>query len=447
MVVDLGPLRRSPAYRRLWIGYLVSYVGSQLTVVAVPYQVYRATHSSLQVGLVSLAQLGGLIVGSLAGGVVADHVDRRRLLVSSQVLLVCTSIGLMANALGSGGLVAIYLCSAAAAALTGLGSPTRSALVVALVAREDIVTANALWQLLSQISVVVGPALAGILLARIGLASLYGLDAASFLAATLGAARLPRAALESGGGGGLSLGSFADGMRFLRTERLMQAVYLIDLNAMVFGMPRALFPALALGRYHGGASVLGLLYAAPGVGALCIALFTGWTAGIRRQGVAVVCAVSIWGGAIAAFGLVRALWVGLACLAVAGAADVVSAIFRGTILQLEAPDELRGRVQGVQFAVVAGGPRLGDVEAALVAGGFGVETSIVSGGIACLAGVALLLRAIPGLWRYDTGEGRGRYDTGEGRGRDAPAGALLAPELSAGRLAAPLSGADDSVGG
>lgn len=432
-MVDLRPLRQYPAYRNLWLGYLVSYVGAQLTVVAVPFQVYRETHSSIQVGLVSLAQLGGLILGSLSGGVVADHLDRRRLLVVSQLLLVLTSVGLMLNALSSGTLVAVYLCSAAAAALTGLSSPTRAALVVNLVERDDIVTANALWQLLAQISVVVGPALAGLLLPRIGLSSLYGLDAASYVAAAVGCARLPTVPLEAGTGGGLSLRSFADGMRFLRGQRLMQAVYLIDLNAMVFGMPRALFPALALGRYHGGASVLGLLYAAPGAGALCIALFTGWAAGVRRQGVAVVFAVSVWGGAIALFGLSHALWIGLACLAVAGAADVVSAIFRGTILQLEAPDELRGRVQGVQFAVVAGGPRLGDVEAALVAGGFGVETSIVSGGVACLVGVAALLRAIPGLWRYDS----------------AQSSVLSAVPLGDGIEVgtAPLSGTEGTVGG
>lgn len=427
-LVDLTPLRRYPAFRQLWLGYLLNTLGSQLTVVAVPYEVFQATHSSLQVGLVSLAQLGGLLLGSLAGGVVADHLDRRRLLLVSQLLLAATSAGLALNAVGEGSLWAIYLCSGAAAALSGVSGSTRAALVVRLVDREAIVSANALWQLLFQISVVIGPSIAGALLGRIGLAPLYGIDAATFLATVVTVLRLPPLGAAEGGGAGISLRSFAEGMRYLRREKVLQATYLIDLNAMVFGMPRALFPALALERYHAGTAVLGLLYAAPGAGALFVAVFTGWATRVRRQGAAVLVAVTIWGGAIAAFGVLRALWAGLLCLAVAGAADVISAIFRGTILQVEAPAELRGRVQGVQFAVVAGGPRLGDVESALVAGGFGLEASVVSGGLACLLGVALLAWRMPVFARYETSLGGPAADVSSESGTHArsrePAGGL-----------------------
>lgn len=398
--MDLSPLRRFPHFRNLWVGYLVSTMGSQLTVVAVPYQVYRSTHSSLQVGLVSLAQLGALLVGSLGGGVVADHFDRRRLLVASQLLLAACSVALALNAgQHRPSLLAVYLASSAAAGLSGIGGPARSALVIHLVDRESLVAANAVWQLLMQLSVVVGPSLAGLLLARLGLPWVYGIDAATFLAAIAGALllRVPPLQAERGG---LSFRSLAEGFGYLGGHRLLQGVYVVDLNAMIFGMPRALFPALALGRFHGGAGTLGLLYAAPGAGALAGAIFTGRASTLRRQGLAVLVAVGVWGLAVTGFGLMPLLAPALALLAVAGAADVVSALFRGVILQLEAPEELRGRIQAVQFAVVTGGPRLGDVESAGVADAFGVSASVVSGGLACLAGLALIARLLPELARY-----------------------------------------------
>ncbi|MDA8295622.1 MAG: MFS transporter [Actinomycetota bacterium] len=450
LLVDVGPLRRSRHFRNLWLGFLINTIGSQLTMVAVPYQVYRATDSTLQVGLVSLAQLAALLVGSLVGGVVADHLDRRRLLVLSQVALGLASAALALNVVsGHPLLVVLYLASALSAGVSGIGGPTRTALVVHLVEREDLVAANALWQLLFQIGTVVGPSIAGVLAARVGLGSLYGADAVTYLAAIAAAAALPAPAVDAGRRGGLSFASFREGFGYLRSQRVLQATYLVDLNAMIFGMPRALFPALALGRFHGGPEVLGLLYSAPGVGALLAALLTGWAARISRQGIAVLAAVSVWGLAIAGFGWCAALGPALACLAVAGGADVVSAIFRGTILQVEAPDELRGRVQGVQFAVVAGGPRLGDVEAGLVASGLGVDTSVISGGLACLAGVALLAWRLPQFVGYQTpsaavGKGAGEEEWGAGvEGLDSIG---LAPEAAEPLIARREPG-EESVGG
>ncbi len=403
ILVDLTPLRRYPEFRDLWLGWVVSVLGSQLTVVAVPYEVYRETGSSLQVGLVSLASLGAVLVGSFGGGAIADHFDRRRLLLGTQVLLAATSAGLALNAsLAHGSLAGIYACSAAAAALSGIGGPTRSALVVHLVDREALVAANALWQLLAQIGTVVGPSLAGLLLARVGLAALYWIDTATFAAAVVGVLRIRR-----GGGraerGGLDASALLGGLRYIRANQVFQAVYLVDLNAMVFGMPRALFPALGLGRFHGGPTAVGLLYAAPGAGALLGALLTGRATRVRRQGRAVLVAVAVWGAAIALFGAVPLLALALPLLAVAGAADVVSALYRGTILQLEAPDALRGRIQAVQWAVVTGGPRLGDVEAAGVASAIGPVGSVVSGGVACLVGVAAIAWLLPGFDRYRAG--------------------------------------------
>lgn len=430
MLVDLSPLRHYPAYRNLWFGYLASMVGSQLTLVAVPYQIYRQTHSTLQVGLVSLAQLGALLIGSLCGGVVADHFDRRRLLGASQVLLALTSVGLGLNALGGrGSLWAIYVCSSAAAAVSGVGGPTRTALVVHLVPTEALVSANALWQVQFQIGTVVGPSLAGLLIAHVGLSVVYLTDAVTYAATIISVLLIPRAGVGSGRAG-LSLRALADGFVYLRSQPVLQGVFLIDLNAMIFGMPRALFPALALGRFHGGASTLGLLYAAPGAGALLGALLTGWATSIRRQGLAVMLAVALWGVAVTGFGLAPLLWLALFFLVIAGASDVVSALFRSTMLQVEAPNELSGRVQAVQFAVVTGGPRLGDVEAAGVASGFGVDASIISGGLACLVGVALLAWRIPSFLHYTPGSTRadsGRPAVSSGAGLEPPLVGPAAP--------------------
>ena len=193
----------------------------------------------------------------------------------------------------------------------------------------------------------------------------------------------------------LTAAAFVEGLRYLARHQVLQAVYLVDLNAMVFGMPRALFPALAVLRFHGGAETVGLLYAAPGAGALLGASLAGWVTTIRRQGLAVLLAVTAWGAAITAFGFASALVLALVLLGLAGAADVISAVFRSTILQLEAPDALRGRLQAVQTAVVTGGPRLGDLESGAVAAAIGVANSVIAGGAICLVGVAVLAQRMP----------------------------------------------------
>lgn len=403
LLVDIEPLRKFPQFRLLWSGYLVTTFGNQITVVAVPYQIYRLTHSSLDIGLVSLAQIVPLLVGSLIGGTVADSFDRRRLLMISQALLASTSLGLALNATSARpSLWPLFVCSAFQAGFSGVDNPTRSALAVSVVDRDHLVAANALWQVLFQFGQIGGPAVAGLLLARFGVAPVYWVDLASFTASLLSLLRLrtePMVCPE--GGRELGLRAMVGGLRYLRGHQVLQAVFLVDLNAMVFGMPRALFPALGIGHFHGGARTVGLLYAAPGAGALAGALLTGWVAGIRRQGRAVLIAVAAWGSAIALFGVVPYLPLGLVLLGVAGAADVVSAVFRATILQFEAPRALLGRLQAVQTAVVSGGPRLGDLEAGVVASLAGTEVSVVSGGLLCVLGVVVLARAIPRFSRVE----------------------------------------------
>jgi predicted MFS family arabinose efflux permease len=398
--LDVGPLRRSKDFRYLYFGEMVSFVGSGLTTVAVPLQLFRLTHSSLQVGLASLAQLVPLIACSFVGGAVADAYDRRRVLLVAELAMASCSAALAVNAtLGSQPQVwPLYVFSAAAAGLSGVESPTRVAAAASVVDRSDLTRMSALWQVLFQMSTVVGPFLAGIVIAAAGLGAAYWADVATFAAAFAGAWLL-RPLPPGHQATAMGFKSIKEGLQHLRGERAIQGIYLIDLAAMVFGMPRALFPELGTVLFHGGARTVSYLYTAVGVGALAGALTTGWVAHVRRQGRAVVIAVLVWGASITAFGLVRSLGLGLVCLAVAGWADVLSAIFRNTILQLRVPDELRGRMNAIQTAVVAGGPRLGDLESGGVATLVSPTFAVVSGGLACIAAATIMTLAMPMFWR------------------------------------------------
>ena len=403
ILLDLTPLRRSADFRALIAGLGVSTFGTQLTAVAVPYQVYGLTRSSLYVGLVSLAQLFPLILGSLFGGSLVDAVDRRRILLVVEALGALSSAGLALNADFGPALWPLFLFPALTAALSGMDSSARGAMVPGMVGLALVPAANAMFQALFQTGGIVGPALAGLLLAGAGARVVYWVDVFTYLVALASVLAISPQPPLSGVPGAAPVRpgwrSTMEGLRFVRRSQLALGAYLIDLNAMVFGMPRALFPALAATVFGGGATTVGLLYAAPGAGALLGALTSGWVGRVRRQGFAVICAVIVWGLAIAGFGLVRLLPLALLLLAVAGLADVVSAVFRNTIIQFAAPDAMRGRLQGVQMAVVAGGPRLGDLEAGVVATAFGDTVSVVSGGLACVAGALLVARSLPGF-RY-----------------------------------------------
>jgi MFS family permease len=401
LVVDVRPLRKSRDLRCLFGGQLVIMLGGQLTTVAVPYQVYSLTRSSLDVGLVSLAQLLPLIAGGVVGGALADAVDRRSLLLASQLLTALCAAGLAVNATVGTALWPLFVLPAAAAGCAVAGESGLSAMLPNLAGRSETATVNAMFQALLQVGQVAGPAVAGLLLAGVGVHFVYWLDAASVAVAMLATARMGRQR-PAGTSHSPGLRSIVDGLRHLRGQPLIQGAFLIDINATVFGVPSAVFPALAFGAFHGGARTLGLLYAAPGAGALLGAVTTGWVHRVRRQGRAVILAVIIWGAAIACFGLSHWLPVALALLAVAGWADVVSAVFRGTIIQLAAPDALRGRLMGLQMAVVTAGPRIGDAESGAVASAFGATASVVSGGLACIGGALILARLLPAFSRQET---------------------------------------------
>jgi MFS family permease len=407
ILLDLTPLRRSRDYRALITGLGVSVLGNQLTAVAVPFQVYAITHSSLVVGLVSLTQLFPLIFGSLLGGSLVDAVDRRKLLLAVEAIGAASSAGLALNADLGPAIWPLFLFPAITASMSGIDSSARNSMLPSLVGMELLPASNAIFQSLFQTGAIVGPAIAGLLLAGAGVHLIYWIDVVSFLvamAAVLTMSPQPAPAPGAPGAGATRPGLRAtlEGLRFVRRSRLVQGAYVIDINAMVFGMPRALFPALAATVFGGGATTVGLLYAAPGAGALIGALTTGWVGRVRRQGLAVICSVLVWGAAIAGFGLARPLPLALVLLAIAGWADVLSSVFRNTIIQFAGPEGMRGRLMGVQMAVVAGGPRVGDLEAGAVATAFGDTVSVVSGGLACVAGALLIARALPDFTRYRT---------------------------------------------
>jgi predicted MFS family arabinose efflux permease len=398
ILLDLTPLRRSRDYRALITGLGVSVLGNQLTTVAVPFQVYAITRSSLVVGLVSLTQLFPLIFGSLLGGSLVDAMDRRKLLIIVEAIGAMSSAGLALNADFGPALWPLFVFPALTASLSGIDSSARNAMLPGLVGMDLLAASNAIFQSLFQMGTIVGPAVAGLLLAGAGVHLIYWIDAASYVVA-LSAVFLMSPQPPALGVAAPRPGwrSTLEGLRFIRRSQPVQGAYVIDVNAMVFGMPRALFPALAATVFGGGATTVGLLYAAPGAGALLGALTSGWVGRVRRQGLAVVCAVLIWGLAIAGFGLAHWLPLALVLLAVAGWADVLSAVFRNTIIQFAGPDGMRGRLMGVQMAVVAGGPRLGDLEAGAVATAFGETVSVVSGGLACVAGALVVAWALPGF--------------------------------------------------
>jgi MFS family permease len=393
---DVAPLTDSHQFRLLYASQALTGLGRQLTIVASAYQVFLLTNSSLAVGLLSLVQLVPLLLCSFLGGAWADAFDRRMLLLVTQVGLVATCAALAINSVQHDpALWVIFAATSAAAGLSAIDGPARTSAVPTLVRRRHVPAAQALAQVQTQVVGIVGPALAGLLIAKVSLASVYWIHAATCVAAFM-VQWMMNPMSPYGGGTRASLNSVMEGLRYVRRQPVLLGVMLADLNAMVFGMPRALFPQIALEQFHGTAGTVGLLYAAPGVGALFGALTTGWVSRVRHHGRGVLVAVAVWGISIAAFGLVPSLPLALLLLAIAGAADVVSAVLRSTIIQLQAPDRLRGRLWSLNIAIVAGGPRLGDVRAGAAAA-VSPQFSVVSGGLACTAGIVATNLLLPQL--------------------------------------------------
>jgi ENTS family enterobactin (siderophore) exporter len=376
IVIDVAPLQESRDFRWLFTGRLASTVGNALTTAAANWQVYGLTHSSLAVGLVSLADSAGMLVGLLAGGVLADHHDRRKLLT------------------------VVRVPQAVLAALNSMSG---------------------------QLANLGGPALAGALIAGPGLPVCYGLDALGFAVFGL-ALRFVRPLPPAPGGQRPGLRSLAEGFRYVRRSSVIGGMLLIDTNAMIFGMPAGLFPALASEHFHGGPATFGLLTAAPAFGALVGAAASGWTGHLRRPGLVVIGAGILWGAAIVGFGLSDSLALGLAFLALAGMSDLISEVLRNALLQHYTPDQLRGRVSSLYLAQVTSAPALGNTEAGAVAQLFSLTTSVVTGGLACVGGALLLGALIPAV-RHATLRPASQ-GLGAGPGAGAATGDDAAPEES-----------------
>ena len=444
ILVDTTPLRESRDFRLLFIGQLISIMGTQLTVVAIPYQVYSMTHSTLQVGAISLAQLFPFLAGALSGGPIGDAVDKRRIMVWTAALMMLTSAGMAVNAaVAHPSLAVLYVVSSLAAGPHGLlqhrahGGGARHGRAPALRGRGRH-DADRLPAGRHRRPRALGPAAghraAPGLRARRRCPSWWPPSTSAMLRP------IPPAA----GAGGLSpWQSTKEGLHYLRSRQALQGVYLIDINAMVFGMPRALFPAMAGSVFGGGTITLGFLYAAPGVGALIGAVTTGWVANLRRQGWAVIVAVVRLGGGHRGSSVSSTrCGSGLLLLAVAGWADVISAVLRNTMLQTTIPERFRSRMSSIQMAVVQGGPRLGDMESGAVATLTSVEFSVVSGGLACIVGAAVIGALMPVFRHHLGGRDRRRArmiravthlrraDLGRGRSRGVRAASSSSPRTS-----------------
>ncbi|AJE87572.1 MULTISPECIES: MFS transporter [Streptomyces] len=400
--MDTRPLRR-PAYRRLWASTIVTAVGSQLTAVAVPKQIYDITGSSAWVGAASMAGLLPLIVFALWGGAVADSMDRRTLLLITNTGIAVTSLLFWIQAVtGLGSVTVLMLLLAVQQAFWGLNAPARSASIARLVPEDELPAANALGSTVMQTGQVLGPLLAGVLIPVVGLPELYLLDALALCATVWAVHRLPALPPLGASKRRAGLREIAAGFRYISGHAVLLLSFLADIVAMVLGMPRALFPQLAAETYapYGEGLALGLLFAAIPIGAVLGGLFSGTFSRARRHGWMVIGSVVAWGLAVTGFGLSGSLWLAVVFLALAGVADMVSMVFRGAILLSAATDEMRGRMQGVFTVVVAGGPRLADVLHGTAGSAFGPRTAVAGGGVLVVLLTLVLAAAMPALRRY-----------------------------------------------
>lgn len=402
IAVDTTPLRESRDFRLLELGGLLTGLGAQMGLVALPYQVYILTKAPFLVGLIGLAELGPLVIMSLVGGAWADRMDRRRLLLVSQIALVLVAGTLAAvSFVGNPPVWLLFVLAALGAGSSSIERVSRSSMVPNLVGPAGLRAALSFNFGLYQVTQVVGPGLGGVVIAAFGVGWAYAIDAGSCLAMALAAWALsPQPPTEVGEHEPV-FQAIKSGLGFVRRENGLVGSFAVDLWAMTFGMPRALFAVLSVSVYHAGARGTGLLYASVSAGATIAALTTGWMARARYLGRIVLVAVGIWGLAIAAAGLSHTLLLAALCFAVAGAADSVSAVCRSTISQSLTPDHVRGRMSSVFTLVVTSGPRIGDVESGAVASLWTPQAAVVSGGLACIAGVPLVAMLFPALARYD----------------------------------------------
>ena len=404
--IDLTPLRSSRDFRLVFTASGVSAIGSYLTFVSIPYQVFLLSHDPLLVGLIGLCELVPLLFMAFIGGALADYLDRRLLVVVGELLFAALTGVLLINSLaGRPQMWLLFVVAGLSTTIDGIQRPALDAVVPRLVVPEQIPAAGALNSLRMNVAALAGPALAGVLLQGVGLAWVYAIDMATF-AVSLTCLAFVRRVPPPPAPDRPSLRSVLTGLRYAVNRKELLGTYLVDINAMFFGMPQALYPFVA--DRLGGPAVLGLLYAAPSAGSLVATVTSGWSARVRRHGMAVILAAGAWGVAIVGFGFANSLWLAVLTLALAGAADMVSGLFRGIIWNQTIPDHLRGRLAGIEMLSYTSGPTLGNLESGVVARFAGVGGSIVWGGVLCVAGTVALAALLPEFRRYDGEHGLAR---------------------------------------
>ena len=398
--VDFTPLRRHRDFRLLFIGRLVSFFGSMITVVAFPYQVYQLTHSVLLVGLLGVLEFAAILLFAMLGGALADASDRRSMVLLTEVGLMACSLILAGNAaLPNPQVWILFAITVVWGGLDAVQRPSLDAMLPRLVDREELAAAAALNSMRGTLGQILGPALGGVLLATIGLPLTYMVDVATFVVG-LACLWLMRAVPPPVNAERPSLKRVVEGLRYAKSRPELIGTYAVDIIAMFFGMPMALFPAIAQGL--GGPGVLGMLYAAPAVGSFLFSATSGWTNRVHRHGMGVIVAAIVWGLAIIGFGLAPGLIAALVFLALAGAADMMSGVFRSVIWNQTIPDSLRGRLASIEMLSYTSGPALGNFEAGLVASLVNIRFSIISGGVLCVAGCVMCALALPAFRNYDS---------------------------------------------
>lgn len=398
MWIDLTPLRKNRNFRYLYMGQLVSFVGTMISFVALPFQVYRLTESTLAVGLLGIAELIPLLITAFIGGALADTMDRRKLLLWSEFGMACGCLALVINALlPNPAIWVLFVVSSIMSALSGFHRPALDAMTPRLVTHEQIQAVSVLASFKFNVSAIGGPALAGLLISTVGIAWTFAIDLCTFVFSIFALAQIPRMEpLEQRDPP--SLKSVIEAIHYAVKRPELLGTYIVDIVAMIFGMPNALFPAVA--ESLGNVKMVGWLYSAPSIGALIATLLSGWTKKIQHHGRAVAYAALVWGLAIVAFGFTKQwIWI-IFFLALAGAADSVSGMFRMTIWNETIPDKIRGRMAGLEMISYMSGPLLGNAEAGIVASLTNTQISIVSGGLLCVLGVILSVIFLPGFWKY-----------------------------------------------
>lgn len=401
MFIRLSLLRTNPNYRNLYLAQFISYIGSMMTYVAIPYQIYELTKSSFWVGILGSIQLVPLLIFGLMGGVTADSMNRKKIIITAEVFLALASLGLFFNSYSSSpATLLIFIIAACMSALVGFHQPAMEAITPQIVAKDDLTQIAALNSFKFSFCAIIGPAISGLIIARFGLKVIYFLDFITFAFSIyfLAKVKIPDFAVVEKSEAALQ--SIKNGIRYALSRPELVGTYVVDILAMVFAMPMALYPSMAAN--WGGASAAGWLYSAIPAGSLIVSLVSGWTQKIQRHGAAVIIAATFWGVAIIALAFADSLWLAFVCLVLAGAADMISNVFRNTIWYETIPTDKRGRLASIEMISYMSGPMLGNARAGYVASISSNFTSILTGGLVCVAATLACIWLLPKFWSYNS---------------------------------------------